>query len=100
MIIDGFTHQLPDTDPAETQEWLDSLDAVVGAHGKVRARSAETPVVVHVHGHERRDVEFLAEAIPHHVGIGDAYTVGEHVRMADRQRRGHMGDPGLHGDVS
>ena len=36
MIIDGFVHQLPDTDPAETQEWLDSLDAVVGAHGKVR----------------------------------------------------------------
>jgi pyruvate dehydrogenase E1 component len=38
MIIDGFVHQLPDTDPAETQEWLDSLDAVVGAHGKVRGR--------------------------------------------------------------
>jgi pyruvate dehydrogenase E1 component len=38
MIIDGFVHQLPDTDPAETQEWLDSLDAVVGAQGKTRAR--------------------------------------------------------------
>ena len=30
-IDDGFVHQLPDTDPAETQEWLDSLDAVAGA---------------------------------------------------------------------
>ncbi|MFZ6005470.1 MAG: pyruvate dehydrogenase (acetyl-transferring), homodimeric type [Actinomycetota bacterium] len=38
MIIDGFVHQLPDTDPAETQEWLDSLDAVVDTHGKTRAR--------------------------------------------------------------
>ncbi len=38
MIIDGFVQQLPDTDPGETQEWLDSLDAVVGAHGKPRAR--------------------------------------------------------------
>jgi pyruvate dehydrogenase E1 component len=38
MIIDGFVQQLPDTDPGETQEWLDSLDAVVGAYGKPRAR--------------------------------------------------------------
>src|SRR6187401_313636 len=38
MIIDGFVHQLPDVDPEETQEWLDSLSAVVDAHGKTRAR--------------------------------------------------------------
>ena len=38
MIFDGFVHQLPDIDPAETQEWLDSLDAVVDVHGKTRAR--------------------------------------------------------------
>jgi pyruvate dehydrogenase E1 component len=38
MIIDGFVHQLPDIDPGQTQEWLDSLDAVVDAHGKGRAR--------------------------------------------------------------
>ena len=29
MLFDGSVHQLPDTDPTETQEWLDSLDAVV-----------------------------------------------------------------------
>ena len=29
MLFDGSVHQLPDTDPGETQEWLDSLDAVV-----------------------------------------------------------------------
>ncbi|MGE3620580.1 MAG: pyruvate dehydrogenase (acetyl-transferring), homodimeric type [Acidimicrobiia bacterium] len=38
MILDGFVHQLPDTDPGETREWLDSLDAVVDARGKARAR--------------------------------------------------------------
>jgi pyruvate dehydrogenase E1 component len=38
MMIDGFVHQLPDTDPTETQEWLDSLDAVVDEHGTPRAR--------------------------------------------------------------
>jgi pyruvate dehydrogenase E1 component len=38
MIFDGFVHQVPDIDPTETGEWLDSLDAVVDAHGKARAR--------------------------------------------------------------
>jgi len=38
MIIDGFTHQLPDTDPAETREWLDSLDTVISAEGNTRAQ--------------------------------------------------------------
>ena len=38
VIFDGSVHQLPDTDPGETQEWLESLDAVVEVHGKNRAR--------------------------------------------------------------
>ncbi|MEO1058958.1 MAG: pyruvate dehydrogenase (acetyl-transferring), homodimeric type, partial [Actinomycetota bacterium] len=38
MIFDGHVHQLPDIDPTETSEWLDSLDAVVDARGKTRAR--------------------------------------------------------------
>ena len=38
MIFDGYVSQLPDTDPGETQEWLDSLDAVIDVHGKTRAR--------------------------------------------------------------
>ena len=37
-IFDQFKQQLPDIDPAETQEWLDSLDGVVGAAGPERAR--------------------------------------------------------------
>ena len=38
MIIDGFTHQLPDIDPHETQEWLDSLTAVADQRGNARAQ--------------------------------------------------------------
>ncbi len=34
----AFLDQLPDSDPGETSEWLDSLDAVANAHGPVRAR--------------------------------------------------------------
>lgn len=38
MTFDGSIHQLPDNDPTETQEWLDSLDSVVEGSGKNRAR--------------------------------------------------------------
>jgi pyruvate dehydrogenase E1 component len=38
VFIDGFVRQLPDIDPQETGEWLDSLDAVIGIGGRARAR--------------------------------------------------------------
>ncbi len=38
VIFDGFSHQVPDIDPKETAEWVDSFDAVVDAEGKQRAR--------------------------------------------------------------
>jgi pyruvate dehydrogenase E1 component len=38
VIFDGFSHQLPDIDPEETAEWVDSFDAVLDSHGKTRAR--------------------------------------------------------------
>jgi pyruvate dehydrogenase E1 component len=38
MTFDAFLHQLPDADPAETSEWLESLDALVATEGNVRAR--------------------------------------------------------------
>ncbi|MGD0284981.1 MAG: pyruvate dehydrogenase (acetyl-transferring), homodimeric type [Acidimicrobiales bacterium] len=38
MIIDGFSYQLPDIDPEETAEWMDSFDAVVEAGGRPRAQ--------------------------------------------------------------
>ncbi len=37
MFLDAQIRQLPDIDTAETQEWLDSLDAVVDAKGDTRA---------------------------------------------------------------
>jgi pyruvate dehydrogenase E1 component len=38
VIFDGFSHQVPDIDPGETSEWLDSFDAIVEQRGKDRAR--------------------------------------------------------------
>ena len=38
VIFDGISHQLPDIDPTETAEWVDSFDAVLEVHGKARAR--------------------------------------------------------------
>ena len=38
MSADGFVHQLPDADPEETREWLESLDAVVDRAGTARAQ--------------------------------------------------------------
>ena len=37
-VFDEFKQQLPDIDPQETQEWIDSLDSLVGAAGPDRAR--------------------------------------------------------------
>jgi pyruvate dehydrogenase E1 component len=37
LISDGLPSQLFDLDPAETQEWLESLDAVVDHAGPNRA---------------------------------------------------------------
>ncbi|HEX5495816.1 MAG TPA: pyruvate dehydrogenase (acetyl-transferring), homodimeric type [Mycobacteriales bacterium] len=38
VITDGLPSQLPDIDPDETKEWLESLDAVVNVAGRGRAR--------------------------------------------------------------
>ncbi|GAB3588942.1 pyruvate dehydrogenase (acetyl-transferring), homodimeric type [Calidifontibacter terrae] len=37
-ILNGLPSQLPDIDPEETGEWLDSLDGIIEAGGKNRAR--------------------------------------------------------------
>jgi pyruvate dehydrogenase E1 component len=36
-LADDFVHQIPDIDPVETREWIDSLDAVAAARGPHRA---------------------------------------------------------------
>ncbi|MDQ2827317.1 MAG: pyruvate dehydrogenase (acetyl-transferring), homodimeric type [Actinomycetota bacterium] len=38
MIFDGFSQQLPDIDPQETSEWVDSLEMVADERGRTRAR--------------------------------------------------------------
>ena len=38
MSIDAFLQQVPDIDPEETSEWLESLDTVSAQSGKTRAR--------------------------------------------------------------
>ena len=38
VISDGLPSQLPDVDPAETAEWLESLDGVLDSAGRSRAR--------------------------------------------------------------
>jgi len=38
VIFDGFSQQLPDIDPSETSEWVDSLEMVADARGRTRAR--------------------------------------------------------------
>jgi pyruvate dehydrogenase E1 component len=37
-LSDGYVRQLPDVDPEETAEWIDSLDSLVDAGGERRAR--------------------------------------------------------------
>ncbi|PZM95726.1 MAG: pyruvate dehydrogenase (acetyl-transferring), homodimeric type, partial [Actinobacteria bacterium] len=38
VISDGLPSQLPDIDPEETREWVESLDGVIDARGAKRAR--------------------------------------------------------------
>jgi pyruvate dehydrogenase E1 component len=38
VLFDGVSHQIPDIDPTETAEWVDSFSSVVAIHGRSRAR--------------------------------------------------------------
>ncbi len=57
MPADGYVSQLPDTDPDETREWIESLDAVVDAEGTARARYLLTRLLDHA---TERDVGLSA----------------------------------------
>ena len=52
MSLDGFVHQLPDSDPEETDEWLASLDAVADAKGPTRARYLLAKLTEHARGRD------------------------------------------------
>jgi pyruvate dehydrogenase E1 component len=47
MIIDGFHHQIPDSDPDETREWLDSFDTMIETDGQQRARFMMARLLAH-----------------------------------------------------
>ncbi|MGI9529083.1 MAG: hypothetical protein ACR2NG_05180, partial [Acidimicrobiia bacterium] len=47
IYIDGFTHQLSDLDPAETDEWLAALSEVIDVDGETRARYLMARLVEH-----------------------------------------------------
>jgi len=47
VTIDGYVHQLHDSDPDETAEWLESLDAVIDAQGATRARFLMSKLTEH-----------------------------------------------------
>ena len=64
MLFDGSYHQLPDTDPGETQEWLDSLDSVVETHGKNRARYLLTRLLARA---QETHVPFPASVSTHYI---------------------------------
>ena len=38
MYSDDFKQQLPDVDPSETQDWIDSFDQLLDQEGAERAR--------------------------------------------------------------
>jgi pyruvate dehydrogenase E1 component len=46
---DEYVHQIPDTDPIETGEWIESLDAVAAAHGPDRARFIVAKLIERAH---------------------------------------------------
>ena len=45
MVYEGFTHQVPDSDPAETHEWAEAFEEVVAQEGKSRARYLLTTIL-------------------------------------------------------
>jgi pyruvate dehydrogenase E1 component len=88
MIFDGHVHQLPDIDPTETKEWLDSLDAVVDTHGKTRARYLLTRLMERA---TESQVSFPATVSTPYVN-----TIPREGAVVPRRRAHRAPHPGLH----
>jgi pyruvate dehydrogenase E1 component len=50
VIINGFSYQVPDVDPEETAEWMDSFDDVVEQGGRARAQFLLMKLLDRAHG--------------------------------------------------
>src|SRR5579864_9440991 len=48
-VFDEFKSQIPDSDPDETREWIDSLESVISAKGTERARFLLRSIIQHAH---------------------------------------------------
>jgi len=49
VIGDGYTHNLPDSDPVETGEWLEALDDVIEVVGRPRAKFLMAKLLEHAY---------------------------------------------------
>jgi pyruvate dehydrogenase E1 component len=78
---DGFAHQVPDIDPVETAEWLESLDAVVAQRGVERARFVL--------------LRLLARARDHGVGVAAPRSTPYVNTIAAGDERPFPGDAGI-----
>ncbi|AZZ41985.1 pyruvate dehydrogenase (acetyl-transferring), homodimeric type [Acidipropionibacterium jensenii] len=58
-VLNGLPTTLPDTDPEETREWLESLDAMVGAEGENRARTVLLKMLEHARSRSKLEVPAL-----------------------------------------
>ncbi|MEO6987712.1 MAG: pyruvate dehydrogenase (acetyl-transferring), homodimeric type [Aquihabitans sp.] len=61
-IDEGYVGQLPDIDQAETQEWLESLDAVAAQRGDNRAEFIIQKLLDRAHHHLHLDVPGLVQS--------------------------------------
>ena len=59
MTFDAFLHQLPDADPQETGEWLESLDALVASEGTVHSGKKNRWHMETLHRLAAADPEFI-----------------------------------------
>ena len=89
VISDGLPSQLPDVDPDETNEWLQSLDAVIESAGRPRARFLMLKMLERgqlTEGHARAVL-----AVPDHEGrralARKIVQKGMSVRAAERAAR-------------
>lgn len=81
VLADGFTSQYPDIDALETQEWLDSFDAVTDTFGRARGRFLL--------------LKLLERARQNNIGI-PAFTSTDYINTIAPEREPHFpGDEAL-----
>ena len=89
VITDGLPSQLPDIDPEETREWIESFDAAVDSDGRQRARFLMLKLL-----ERARERQVGVPALRSH-RLHQHHPAG--TRAVVSRRRGHRApDPRLH----